>query len=176
LFFGFVRPYKGLRLALHAVSLLRRSGVDAFLLVAGEFWEDRHHYEQLACELEIREHLIIDDRYIPNEEVDKYFAAADVLVAPYTGGTQSGVQRLAAGHGLPAVISSSLLDSESGGGVQGGGMSLGPQETAFIEKVIQAFASCGLRVAAILPPSTSWGQLAEAVVASSTGSAEGLSP
>jgi glycosyltransferase involved in cell wall biosynthesis len=41
LFFGIIRPYKGLVCALEAVAALQQRGIDAFLLVAGEFWENK---------------------------------------------------------------------------------------------------------------------------------------
>jgi len=40
------------------------------------------------------------DRYVPNEEAHVLFSAADALVAPYVGGTQSGTLQLAFGYGL----------------------------------------------------------------------------
>jgi glycosyltransferase involved in cell wall biosynthesis len=110
LFFGIVRPYKGLRVALEAVANLRDGGKKVFLVVAGEFWEDRQGYEQLINELGIRDQVYLDDRYIPNEQVPVYFSAADVFVAPYLHGTQSGAVKLAMGFGLPVVVTQSIVE------------------------------------------------------------------
>jgi D-inositol-3-phosphate glycosyltransferase len=47
--------------------------------------------------------VIIEDRYIPNEEVAIYFSAADALVAPYRRATGSGVVQMARGLGVPVI-------------------------------------------------------------------------
>lgn len=103
LFFGFVRAYKGLALLMEAVAELRRSGCNAFLLVAGEFWERKDLHLRRAHALGIDLCIRIEDRYIPNEEVPHYFAAADVLADPHLDGTPSGARQLAVGFGLPVA-------------------------------------------------------------------------
>ncbi len=103
LFFGFVRPYKGLAHLVDALPELSARLPDLRLLVAGEFWEPAEAYRRRAEALGCSAQLRIDDRYIPNEEVATYFEAADVLVMPYVQATQSGVVTLAIEHGLPIV-------------------------------------------------------------------------
>jgi glycosyltransferase involved in cell wall biosynthesis len=75
----------------------------AILVVAGEFWEDKRLCLERIERLGIADRVIIEDRYIPNEEVPVYFSAADVLVAPYRRVTGSGVVQMARGFGLPAI-------------------------------------------------------------------------
>jgi glycosyltransferase involved in cell wall biosynthesis len=53
----------------------------------------------------------IFDYFIPDNEVAVFFEAADLLVAPYTGGTQSGAVKAAIGFGLPSVITDIISDS-----------------------------------------------------------------
>ena len=101
--FGIVRPYKGLRYLLEAIRVLRDRREHVFLIVAGEFWEPKTFYLELAERLGISSQVRFDDRYIPNEEVALLFSAADAFVAPYVGGTQSGAVRLALGFGTPVV-------------------------------------------------------------------------
>ena len=103
LFFGYVRKYKGLSLVLEALPLIRAEWPDARLLVAGEFWEDQQAYERRIAELGLGEAIVIENRYIPNEQVARYFCAANLLVAPYVKLTGSGVMQMAAGFGLPIV-------------------------------------------------------------------------
>ena len=112
LFFGIVRPYKGLRFAIEALAELRARNKTVYLLVAGEFWEDVMAYTRLIEQLGLSAQVRIDNRYIPNEEVGLYFSAADIFVAPYIGGTQSGAVKMALGFGLPLVISQSLSSAE----------------------------------------------------------------
>lgn len=103
LFFGIVRPYKGLRVLLEALARLHRQGERFDLLVVGEFWEDKAAYLAQIEALGLADQVRIEDRYIPNEELPRFFAAADLAVAPYTGGTQSAVAALALGFGTPLV-------------------------------------------------------------------------
>jgi D-inositol-3-phosphate glycosyltransferase len=110
LFFGFVRPYKGLSVLLESIHLLLSQGKEIFLLIAGEFWDDRAVYEQQIKQLGLKDHIKIYDRYIPDNEVAEFFKAADIFVAPYTGGTQSGSLKIALGFGLPAVVTENIAD------------------------------------------------------------------
>jgi glycosyltransferase involved in cell wall biosynthesis len=105
LFFGLVRPYKGLSLLLEALSLLRNKGIICYLVIAGEFWQDLEKYEQTVTHLGLSDQVFIDNRYIPNEIVPDYFNAADALVAPYLDGTQSAVVAVGLGYGIPMIIS-----------------------------------------------------------------------
>ena len=105
LFFGFVRPYKGVEVLLEAVRLLHSRGRMPYLLVAGEVWQGGRRLRERIESLGIQEWVRIDGRYIPNEEVGTYFSAADVFVAPYTAATQSGSLRVAMDFALPAVVS-----------------------------------------------------------------------
>jgi D-inositol-3-phosphate glycosyltransferase len=100
LFFGLVRAYKGLGILLQAMTSLPR----ARLLIAGEFYQPRADYERQIAELGLRDRVHVEDRYIPNEDVPKYFAAADVAVLPYLSATQSGVSKLAYHFDKPVVI------------------------------------------------------------------------
>ena len=104
LFFGIVRPYKGLPVLLDALAMLKRQGQPPFLLVAGEFWEDVQDCRAAISRLALEDDVRLENRYIPNEEVDTLFSAADLLVAPYLAGTQSAAVALALGRGLPAVL------------------------------------------------------------------------
>jgi glycosyltransferase involved in cell wall biosynthesis len=102
LFFGFVRPYKGLHYLIGALPQVLEQ-LDVHLLVAGEFWGDDTSYREQIRTLGLDEHVTIVDRYIPNEEVSTYFGAADVVVLPYSDATQSGIVQMAFGFGLPVV-------------------------------------------------------------------------
>jgi glycosyltransferase involved in cell wall biosynthesis len=51
----------------------------------------------------VRDHVILDDRYIPNEQVAIYFAACDLVILPYRNISQSGVVHLAFSFGRPVV-------------------------------------------------------------------------
>ncbi len=101
LFFGIVRPYKGLR---HLIEALAQAKVQAHLVVAGEFWEDVGSYRELIQRLGLAGQVTLFDKYIPNEQAHLLFSAADLLAAPYVDGTQSGAVELALGYGLPSIV------------------------------------------------------------------------
>lgn len=105
LFFGLVRPYKGLRYLLDALGLLRRSELKPHLVIAGEFWEDKKIYLHQIEDLHLTQQIHIFDHYIPDDEVAWYLAAADVFVAPYIQGTtQSAAATIARAFGIPMII------------------------------------------------------------------------
>jgi glycosyltransferase involved in cell wall biosynthesis len=110
LFFGIVRPYKGLSVLLQAISVLKNDSRKFYLVVAGEFWEDIDKYSLQIEQLGLQDCIRIDNRYIPNEDVPKYFSAADIFAAPYISGTQSGAVKMAFGFGLPVVASDAIAE------------------------------------------------------------------
>ncbi|HXK41325.1 MAG TPA: glycosyltransferase [Anaerolineae bacterium] len=104
LFFGFVRPYKGLEYLLHALAKVNHV-LSVRLLIVGEFWHDKQNYLRLIDDLGIGDYVTIVDEYVPNEEIGLYFAAADVLVLPYIKTSQSAVVQLAFETDTPVIAS-----------------------------------------------------------------------
>lgn len=103
LFFGFVRRYKGLRYVLEA---MRQLAQPPRLLIAGEFWEEEALYRDLITQAGLEKQVIIHNRYIPNEEIEQYFVAADALILPYLSGSQSGVGMIAMNYEVPIIATS----------------------------------------------------------------------
>jgi glycosyltransferase involved in cell wall biosynthesis len=101
LFFGFVRPYKGLDLLLQAVALLK--GVDIHLKVVGEFWDGKEECLGLINELGVSDRVEIVDRYVADEEMARCFARADLVVLPYRASKTSGVIATSYGFGKPVL-------------------------------------------------------------------------
>ncbi len=119
LFFGYVRHYKGLDTLLEAWPAVRARRPGATLVVAGEFYEKAAPYEALAKaagEGAVR----MLSRYIPDDEVEALFRAADVTVLPYRSATQSGVTHVAYALGCPVIatrvggIAETVRDGETG--------------------------------------------------------------
>lgn len=110
LFFGFVRPYKGLGILLDAMHLLKQSDSPIHLVIAGEFWQSQATYESQIRELGLEEKVSIHAYYIPDNKAGLYFEAADMFVAPYLDGTQSGSIKQAMSYSLPLVISDVIAD------------------------------------------------------------------
>jgi len=110
LFFGIVRPYKGLKFLIEALAQLGDLDQNPVLIVAGEIWENKDEYQEMVRRLGLEARVRLEDRYVPDEEAALMFSAADTLVAPYVGGTQSAAVGMALGCGLPMVISEVIAE------------------------------------------------------------------
>ena len=165
LFFGIVREYKGLKDILAALPEVQARLGEVVLLVAGEFWEDKQPYLETVKRLGIDDSVIIEDRYIPNEEVPLYFSAADMLLAPYRCKTDSGVAQLARGFEMPYVTTSTGEVCES---AQGGVAFVPPGNGDALTRAIVRFIEAG-RVdiysvnARGQDPTFAWDQLVAAI-------------
>ena len=102
LFFGLVRPYKGLAVLIDALCHVTHP---VHLLIVGEFWEPIEKYQSQIQKLALANRVTIVNEYVPNEAVASYLATADVLIAPYLSASQSAVIQLALGHELPVIAS-----------------------------------------------------------------------
>lgn len=105
LFFGYVRKYKGLDSLLEAMpKIIENEGENRYrLMVVGDFGESRDEYMAKIESLGIKDHLDIHDGYIPNKEIEKFFAACDVVMLPYLSATQSGIVQIAFGFEKPVI-------------------------------------------------------------------------
>ncbi len=102
LFFGLIRPYKGLRHLIEAMpAIIAKTG--ARLLVVGEFYEESAPYFELADRLGVSDRIVFVDRYIANEEVAPYFTAADLVMLPYISATQSAIAQVAVAFDRPMI-------------------------------------------------------------------------
>jgi D-inositol-3-phosphate glycosyltransferase len=107
LFFGRIAPYKGLNYLVSALARLAGNNGGFRLIIAGkiergcdDYWKE---IERQITRSEIRELVIARIELIPDNEVELYFKAADVLVIPYKDIFQSGVPFLAYSFGLPVI-------------------------------------------------------------------------
>jgi D-inositol-3-phosphate glycosyltransferase len=101
LFFGLVRPYKGLDVLIEALA---KGPPDVTLTVAGEFWTPVEEARAQAEALGVADRLEIRPGYVAAEDVPALFAGVDALVLPYRAGTATQNVELAFTHGLPVVV------------------------------------------------------------------------
>lgn len=94
LFFGFIRDYKGLDLLLKAMGREELRALNLKLIVAGEFYSDEESTRKLIRELNLEERVLLYSDYIPNDKINLFFGAADLVVQPYKSATQSGVTQV----------------------------------------------------------------------------------
>jgi glycosyltransferase involved in cell wall biosynthesis len=102
LFFGFIRPYKGLRYLLEAMPLILEQ-MDVHLLIVGEFWKGEEEYRKQIHDLGLENAIAIVNKYVPNEEVGIYFSASDLVVLPYTSATGSAIVQTAFSCNKPVI-------------------------------------------------------------------------
>jgi glycosyltransferase involved in cell wall biosynthesis len=107
LFFGRMRPYKGLEHLLAAYERLSKHRSDYRLIVAGEPKKGSEEYideiRRIIQRIDKDERIVCKLQFIPDEETELYFKAADVLALPYKEIFQSGVMFLAYSFGLPVI-------------------------------------------------------------------------
>lgn len=102
LFFGLVRPYKGVDLLLEAFA---GAPEDAVLLIVGMPRMPIEPLARRARELGLAERVRFVCRFVPDEELPSYFRRADVVALPYREIDQSGVLYTALAFGTPLLLS-----------------------------------------------------------------------
>lgn len=104
LFFGFVREYKGLKHLINAMPIIKKQYSDIELMIVGVFGDDKEDYIELIRNNDVADIIYLKDDYTPDNEVEKYFAASDLVVLPYESATQSGIAQIAFGFEKPVVV------------------------------------------------------------------------
>lgn len=105
LFFGFIRDYKGLKHLIRAMPSISRRFDNVKLLIVGDFTNESEHdsYLKLIADCGVSKQITVVNGYIPDNEVEKFFAAADVVVLPYESATQSAIAQLAYAFHKPVI-------------------------------------------------------------------------
>lgn len=107
LFFGTIRPYKGLEDLLAVYNgLSERKASGLWLTVVGETWEGCTEPARLIETSQHRDRITFVNDYVPDEAVTAAFAHADVVVLPYRRSSSSGPLHVAMSWGLPVVVTS----------------------------------------------------------------------
>jgi glycosyltransferase involved in cell wall biosynthesis len=104
-FFGNVRPYKGVDLLIDAFEALQADHPEAHLIVAGKpYSQEFAAAMQARCAGLHRLRLQLD--YVPDAEIQVYLRAADCFVAPYKYIETCSAIYLALAFELPIIIKS----------------------------------------------------------------------
>jgi glycosyltransferase involved in cell wall biosynthesis len=107
LFFGLIRPYKGLDDLLRVFNALPRKEAERlWLTVVGETWENTTEPARLIAASPHADRITFVNEYVPDEVVGAAFAHADVAVLPYRRSSSSGILHVAMSCGLPTVVTS----------------------------------------------------------------------
>lgn len=106
LFFGNIAPYKGLKYLILALVDLRKKFKDLRLIIAGRinsheaYWQE---IQKIIQEHDLKDYIIEKTGFIPDEDVEIYYKAADVSILPYTYVFQSAVLFVSYSFGLPVI-------------------------------------------------------------------------
>ncbi len=106
LFFGHIAPYKGLEYLVSAFQRIASYQAGYRLLIAGRPKSCEQYWKAVQDEIDpyVKDgRVILRDHFIPDEDTEIYFKAADVLVLPYRYVYQSGVLFLGYSFGLPVL-------------------------------------------------------------------------
>jgi glycosyltransferase involved in cell wall biosynthesis len=132
LFFGIVRPYKGLDVLLRALA---QAPAHVTLTVAGEFWGDSTEMDNLITELGLAGRVTLRPGYVPADQIPALFGTADALVMPYREATASQNALLAFSHGVPVITTTAGALAEA---VRDGvdGLTCAPGDTEDLLRVL----------------------------------------
>ena len=92
LFFGLIRPYKGLHDLIKAMELLPDH---ISLLIVGECYANQREIEDDISSAGLSDRVRWINEFVPDSDVSLYFNAADIVALPYRQATQSGVAQIA---------------------------------------------------------------------------------
>ena len=121
LYFGFIKAYKGVVHLIDAAPRLRdRYGDGLRMMIVGDVYGDAQPYRDRIVESGAAETIRFVDGYAPDDQVEDYFLAADLVVLPYMSATQSGIVQIAYNYDKPVVstnvggLPEVVLDGETG--------------------------------------------------------------
>jgi glycosyltransferase involved in cell wall biosynthesis len=120
LFFGLIRPYKGLTDLLAVFnSLTAEEASGLWLTVVGETWDGCIEPAHLIETSPHRDRITFVNEYVSDEVVAAAFGHADVVVLPYRRSSSSGTLHVAMSWGLPVVVTSVGGLPEAASGYEG---------------------------------------------------------
>ncbi|HEV2329075.1 MAG TPA: glycosyltransferase family 4 protein [Verrucomicrobiae bacterium] len=146
LFFGHITPYKGLEYLIEAFTKLAKKSGDYRLIIAGGVKECEDYWsgiQKMISSSGLSDRIIQRIEFIPDDQTEIYFKAADVLILPYTHIFQSGVLFLGYSFGLPAIstdvgsLKEEIIDGKTG-------FVCPPKDSAALASVIETYFSSDL--------------------------------
>ncbi len=105
LFFGVIRPFKGLEDLIMAFDALPENEIaNYWLTIVGETWEGWTLPTNLINQSRYRDRITFVNHYVSDAEMAQFFANADAVVLPYHRSSTSGPLHIAMSCGLPVVV------------------------------------------------------------------------
>ena len=95
MFFGLIRPYKGLDLLIKAFNELQKNFSKVELLIVGENYESIKKYKNLKEFVKNSDSIHLINKFIDEGMLKYWFSAADLIIQPYKNASQSGITSMA---------------------------------------------------------------------------------
>ena len=117
LFFGLIRPYKGLDCLIEALGKLDEK---TELLIAGESYDNWSKYDSIIKKLNLQNRIHLINRFVSDSELPNIFCSADCLILPYKQASQSGVVATSIHYNTPIIatdtgdLRSSIVKGKTG--------------------------------------------------------------
>jgi D-inositol-3-phosphate glycosyltransferase len=147
LFLGRIKPYKGIEDLLAAFQQLLQRDPSYRLIIAGEPHKGSEDYLDGIRKIVARDFgqgdVILKFQFIPDDEMELYLKAADVLVLPYKDIFQSGILFLSYSFGLPVVATDvgsfreDIIEGETG-------LICKPGDTADLTQTLETYFLSGI--------------------------------
>lgn len=102
LFLGQIRKYKGIEDLIFAFNEVQKNFPHTRLLIAGKSL-DPINIDQLNVELTTKKNIVLTEQYLPDNELQWFFNAVDIMVLPYKKILTSGSLLNAMSFGCPVV-------------------------------------------------------------------------
>jgi len=106
LFFGYIRPYKGIDILLESFYLLKNEIKDIFLLIVGQPIDiTLKKYQKIIDKYKLNKDLYFYPGFVPENLIQYYFSSSDLVVLPYKHlDTHGGVGAIAVAFNKPLVV------------------------------------------------------------------------
>ncbi|MBV9688717.1 MAG: glycosyltransferase [Ktedonobacteraceae bacterium] len=140
LFFGVIRPYKGLEDLIRAFDALPEDEIAGYwLTIVGETWEQWTMPTNLIHQSRYSDRITFVNRYVSDAEVGQFFAGADAVVMPYHRASTSGPLHIAMSWGLPIVVTrvGGLIEAVAG---YEGAILVPPGDVAMLQSALSQVA------------------------------------
>ena len=108
LFYGLIRPYKGLDTLLKAFTKSPLNLLNIKLAIVGEFYEPISKYIEIIKELKLQDKIYLIPGFADKKSTQLYFSSSDLAALTYKSATQSGVIPLAYHFKIPILVTNLL--------------------------------------------------------------------
>ena len=146
LYFGVIRPYKGVGDLVAAFEALTPTEAERLhLTIVGETWEGCDDEVQAALTSVRREQITVVNRYVSDDELTAFLAGADAVALPYRRSSTSGPLHIAMRAGLPVLATDVGGTAEAVGHYDGAMLVTGNDPQALVDGLrgLRALAARG---------------------------------